>query len=75
MPHPEPIVQNVGERIGADLDRILGYFREGAKIAVVVWRDDLPEQDFVMASAPISEAGEAIARRIADPATATGHDL
>lgn len=54
----------VRERVAASLDRIVGNFVGDAKACVVVWIPGEPEQDFILGDDPISEAADAIRRRI-----------
>lgn len=70
--HPDQQTQFTGEIVGQHMDRILQCFKDGAKIAVIVWRDDLPDQDFIMASGELDEVVAAIERRKTDPRTLTG---
>jgi hypothetical protein len=75
MPHPDKTVQGASELVAKDLDRILAYFVPGKNIAVVVWDDALPDQDFIMSNGDIAGAATAITRRLSDPVTKAGYDL
>ena len=67
MKHSNPAVQEVGERIANHMDVILSYFKPGAKIAVVVYREGHPDQDCYLTNGEGNKVIEAINRRLTDP--------
>lgn len=52
-------------RVGAAMDDIIGVFKPGVKITVLVRRPGFPEQDFLMTDDDPAEAIALIERRIA----------
>ena len=68
--HPQPNVQDAGERVGDLMDEILRMFKPGAKITVLVRREGKPDQDFVQSNDDLAEAIEMLKRRT-DPKVKT----
>lgn len=73
MTQPTPEVQRAAEKTGEHMTAILGLFKPGAKILVVVHRAGHPDQDFILTNGSLDEAVEAIRRRQADPKSVAGH--
>lgn len=72
MTGPNADAQMVGAMVAGELNKIAGLFPDGFEFCLVVWRDDLPKQDFIMSTGDLNGAMLAIARRQSDPGTKEG---
>ena len=57
-------LQRARQDVEHHMDGILDNFKAGAQIAVVVWFPDQPDRDFVVTGGDLSQARDAIQRRI-----------
>ena len=66
--------QQAFARVAHHLNCILGLFTPGRKIAVVVWVDGEPDEDFLLMhpDATARQVRDVLTRRIEDPNTRTG---
>lgn len=69
MKHPSPSVQEASERVADHMDKILGYFKPGRKITVLVRSPEHPDgsQDFVLTNDTLDETIAALTIRKTAP--------
>lgn len=64
MTDPERL-KNTSEAVADRMSEILGFFKPGAKITLLVRRPGEPEQDFCLTNDDLTEVTAMIARRLA----------
>jgi hypothetical protein len=67
MPKIASVVAVAGEAISGHMDEILGLFKPGAKITVIVRFPGLPDRDLIMSDDELEEVIAACRRRNGTP--------
>lgn len=63
MKTANPVLSRVGDEIGVHMDEIVGLFKPGAKITVIVRFPGLPDRDLIMSDDELEEVIVACRRR------------